>query len=74
MNISKCLAVIKNLENNIWEKYPLKTILFICIIVVLCQLKAVKSDVSSIESDVSSIQSEIIWIQGDISSIKSEIQ
>lgn len=64
---------IKIWENKICEEYPIKTILAVCIIVLLCQLNALRSDVSSIEWDVSSIESEVSSMQWTISSIESEV-
>ena len=52
----RIVGTIKVWEDMICEALPIKTILAVCIIVILCRLAAVKSEVSSIESDVSSIQ------------------
>ena len=67
------VGVIKVWENKICEAFPIKTILVVCIIVVLCRLNAIKSGVNSIEWDVSSIQSEVSSIQWDVSSIESDV-
>jgi len=81
MNLIKIVSDIKNWENKISEKYPLKTILAICIIVILYQLstissdlRSIKSDLWSIESDVSSIESDVSSIERDVSSIESNLQ
>ncbi len=73
MNIMKIVSAVKAWEDKIFEKYPIKTILVIFIIVGFYQLNAIRSEISSIEWDVSSIQSYVSSIESDVSSIESEV-
>jgi len=84
MNLTKIISTIKVWENKIFEKYPIRTILIICVIVILWQLSTVISSLSSIkgssrhkiwrgEGSLSSIQSDVSSIKWDISSIESDV-
>ncbi len=70
MNLKKVISGLKNWENKISEKYPLKTILAICIIVILYQFSTIGSDLRSIKSDVSSIESDVSSVKSDLWLIK----
>lgn len=61
MELNKIISSIKTWEKKVFEKCPMKTILAICIIVVLYQLNVIQSEVSSIERDVSSIESKLSY-------------
>ena len=72
-SLGTIVGSIKVWENKICEVFPIKTILAVCIIVVLNQLNAIKSDVTSIEWDVSSIESDVSSIESYVSSIESDV-
>ena len=72
-SVGVILGTVKVWENKICEALPTKTILAICIIVVLNQLNAIKTDLTSIEWDVSSIQSDVWSLESDVSSIALEL-
>lgn len=69
----KIISIIKVWGNKICEVFPIKTILAVCIIVVLYQLNEIQSDLWSIESDVSSMQHDVSSIQSEVSSIKRKL-
>ena len=60
------VGTIKVWENRFCELLPIKTILAVCIIVILYQLNAIKSDVTSIERDVSSIEWKVSSIENEL--------
>ncbi len=73
MNFTKIVSDVKTWESKISEKYPLKIFLAFCIVVILCWLGGVRSDVSSIKRDVSWIESDVSSIKSDVSSIESDV-
>jgi len=73
MKITHFFFVIKIWENKISDTIPLKTILAICIIVMINQLNSLKSEVASIQSDVSSVESGVFSIKSQTSSIKGDV-
>jgi len=52
MKLQNVISIVNVWEKKVFEKLPIKTILAIYLIVVLCQLNAIQSKVSSIEFDV----------------------
>ncbi len=73
-SVRAIIGKIKVWKNKICEVFPIKTILAICIIVVLNQLSSIKTDVTSIEWDVSSIESDVSSIESDVSSIERSLR
>ncbi len=69
----EAMSSIKLWEDKILGKLPFKTILTICVIVILWQLVMTKSTLSSIESDVSSLEWDVHRIKSDVSSIESDV-
>ena len=65
MNFGKIISVIKAWENKVSEKYPLKIILAVCVIVILWQLYTIRLEMSKTQSDLS-------WLRNILNSLSGE--
>lgn len=89
IDFSKVMSAIKLWEDKISVKLPFKTVLTICVIVILWQLSVLKDEIYSIKREVSvpsslgglgslggfgeDVESDVSSIKRDISSMESDI-
>ena len=71
--VTNTIMVVNTWEKKILDKFPIRTILAICFIVVLYQLYEIQSAISLVEGHVSSMEYEVSSIKSDVSSIESDV-